>query len=118
MQRGDGIGSILGKLFRFAIPLIKHGARVAKPHLIRAGKRAVKDVIAGKPLKQVMAKQAKRAATDTLASVVAPPTAKRAKKSQKRTQVGSGRRRGLQNVHMKPKRCTKRKSHTSFDPFV
>ena len=43
-QRGDGIGAFLGKLARKAIPLLISGAKMAKPHVVKAAKNIAEDV--------------------------------------------------------------------------
>ena len=43
-QQGDGIGAFLGKLARKAIPLLISGAKLAKPHVIKAAKHIAEDV--------------------------------------------------------------------------
>ena len=74
-QRGHGIGSLLGKMFRFAVPLLKSGLRVAKPHLMKAGKNVVSDVIRGKNLKRTLIEQGKTAAKSTLGDILSNPLA-------------------------------------------
>lgn len=44
-QRGDGIGSFLGKLARKAIPLLISGVKLAAPHAKEALKGIAKDVV-------------------------------------------------------------------------
>ena len=45
-QAGSGFGSLLGNLLRAAVPFLKSGikatARIAKPHLVSAGKDLIK----------------------------------------------------------------------------
>ena len=43
-QEGDGIGTVLAKLARKAIPLLMSGAKLAKPHVMKAAKGIAKDV--------------------------------------------------------------------------
>jgi len=43
-QWGSGIGSMLAKLARKAIPLLISGAKLAKPHVVKAAKGIAKDV--------------------------------------------------------------------------
>ena len=38
VHRGHGLGAVLGKLARKAIPLLISGAKLAKPHLTKAAK--------------------------------------------------------------------------------
>ena len=44
VQRGDGLGKILGAIARRALPIIKAGFRIAKPHIKKAAKSVAKDV--------------------------------------------------------------------------
>jgi len=44
MQRGHGLGLLLGKLARSAIPLIKAGVKAAAPHAKKVAKEALKEV--------------------------------------------------------------------------
>ena len=44
VHRGDGIGAFLGKLARKAIPLLISGAKMAKPHVVKAAKNIAEDV--------------------------------------------------------------------------
>ena len=53
MQHGNGIGALLSKLARKAIPLIMSGAKMIKPHVINAAKGVAKDVT-GKIVSSVM----------------------------------------------------------------
>ena len=43
-QWGSGIASVLGKLAQKAIPLLVCGAKLGKPHLVKAAKSIAKDV--------------------------------------------------------------------------
>ena len=43
-QYGDGIASFFGKLARKAIPLLISGAKLAKPHVMKAAKNIAEDV--------------------------------------------------------------------------
>ena len=43
-QEGDGIGTVLTTLAREAIPLLMSGAKLAKPHVMKAAKGIAKDV--------------------------------------------------------------------------
>ena len=61
MHRGDGIGAFLGKLARKAIPLLISGAKLAKPHVIKAAKNIAEDV--GKSVFKTMSKPNKRKKT-------------------------------------------------------
>ena len=70
MQEGRGL---FGNLFRLAVPLIKAGARKALPHVIRAGKRVVRDIAQGQSVSSSLKKHAIKAAGEALSSVVNGP---------------------------------------------
>ncbi|KAL1256637.1 hypothetical protein QQF64_012182 [Cirrhinus molitorella] len=42
---GSGLGGVFRKLFRMAMPLLKQGFRIAKPHLKSAAKNILSDVV-------------------------------------------------------------------------
>ena len=44
-QYGAGIGGIFRSLFRMAVPLLKRGVSIAKPHLKNAAKNIFRDVV-------------------------------------------------------------------------
>ena len=89
MQRGRGL---FGNIFRLAMPLLKPLAKKALPHVVRAGKNVVKDVIRGKNVGKTIQKHAIRAATDALSAAVngtTPENISRQSKIQKRKKAGS-----------------------------
>jgi len=51
MQRGYGIGSIFGKMFRFAMPLLKRGAMHVGKALGRTGANILADAASGSNIK-------------------------------------------------------------------
>jgi len=51
-QRGHGLGSILGGLFRSAFPLIKRGLATFGKHALRTGLEIANDVVGGEELKE------------------------------------------------------------------
>lgn len=44
-QYGAGIGGIFRSLFRYALPLLKSGFNIAKPHIKNAGKSIAGDIV-------------------------------------------------------------------------
>ena len=50
-QRGHGLGSVLGGLFKSASPLLKQGAKLLGKHALKTGIRVASDVAAGKDFK-------------------------------------------------------------------
>ena len=51
-QRGHGLGSIFGGLFKAAVPLLKKGAKTLGRKALKTGLNIDEDVVAGKNLKQ------------------------------------------------------------------
>ena len=72
-QRGHGLGSILGGLFRSAIPLVKplvkQGVRTMGREALKAGVGVVGDVLQGRNIKQSAGRRLKAAAGNTLKRV-------------------------------------------------
>lgn len=57
-QSGRGIGNILGKLARFAMPLLKAGTKYLGKKVLEAGTDVMGDVVKGVPVKQALKRQA------------------------------------------------------------
>ena len=106
IQRGAGLGSILGKMFRFARPLLTSGLRAAKPHLIKGGKATARSLLEGKPLKQTLIEQGKKFGQ----GIIEDQLSGGSRKPRRR-----GRKRAQRKVHMQSKR---RKKSTAYDPFA
>jgi len=51
-QRGHGLESIFGGLFKAAVPLLKKGAKTLGREALKTGLNIAEDVVAGKNLKQ------------------------------------------------------------------
>ena len=51
LQRGYGLGGILGGLLRSAMPLLKQGAKVLGKHALKTGVNIATDALAGQSLK-------------------------------------------------------------------
>lgn len=110
IQKGAGLGSIIGKMFRFARPLLSSGLRAAKPHLIRGGKETAKALLQGKPLKQTIIDQSKRMGRDIIRDQLDFGSS-----DGKFTQRKKPRKRKGRRVHIEKKR---RRKTTGFDPFA
>ena len=50
-QRGHGLGSLLGGLFRSAMPMIKRGLAAFGKHALKTGLEVANDVVAGDSIK-------------------------------------------------------------------
>ena len=57
VQRGAGIGNILGGLWRAAVPILKRGAKTAGKRAIKAGIKVTGDVIRGRNVKTSVKRQ-------------------------------------------------------------
>jgi hypothetical protein len=51
-QRGHGLGSIFGGLFKAAMPLLKKGAKTIGREALKTGLNIVGDVVQGRNIKQ------------------------------------------------------------------
>lgn len=61
LQRGYGIGSIFGSLFRSAIPLFKSGARALGKQVLRSGVDFANDLVQGRDARMAATERAKEA---------------------------------------------------------
>ena len=84
-QRGNGLGGILRKLFRSAVPFLIRGGREIGRQALKTGVNVGEDVLAGK--------KAKTAAQTRLKEAVGSITRKAINhaKEQQSTQIGGGR---------------------------
>jgi hypothetical protein len=96
VQRGRGLGNILGKLFRSAVPILKSGATLLAPHAARFGSRVLRDVSDGSDVLESVKKHARQSGTDIVGAVV-------------KTQKGKGRKR---TANSKPSAKQPRKKKT------
>ena len=61
-QKGNGIGSFLGGLFRTVLPLFKSGAKAIGRETIRMGSNVLGDMMSGQePVKTIIRRRAKEA---------------------------------------------------------
>jgi hypothetical protein len=100
VQRGRGLGNILGKLLRRAMPILKRGANMLGPHAGRFGSRVLADVAEGTDVLESAKKNAKNTGTDVVNAVVA-------RASGKKSQKGNGRKRA--STLTKSKRSRRKK---------
>jgi hypothetical protein len=128
-QRGHGLGSTLGGLFRSAVPFLKRGLASAGRYVARSGGRLIEDLQSGTDLKtaaQNRLEEAKRDALgalgDTLTTVGQSGRGRRRKRRVKRKQVG-GRiikkrrilRRRVKQVGTRRRRITSPRRGDIFD---
>lgn len=90
IQRGHGIGSVLGGLFRSAMPLLKQGAKTIGNQVLKSGMNFANDVISGKDVKRAFKTRSKEATGRLLNKAVnvvnyaPPPPGMRAKAIKRR----------------------------------
>jgi len=69
-QRGGGLGSVLGGLFRSAVPLLKSGGKQLLKHGAKAGLKVLDDVMSGQSIASSAKKRAKESGLNLLKQVV------------------------------------------------
>ena len=105
-QRGYGIGSLLGSLFRAATPLLKSGAKALVKQGARFGTEVVSDVIEGRNIKEAarergaqVARRVGRKAVGKVRRAVAPPPRPFRRYRKKRPVIRRGRAGRVGRVH-------------------
>lgn len=106
-QRGNGLGGILKKLFRSAVPFLIRGGRAIGRQVLKAGINVGEDVLAGKNAKTATKTRLKEAVGDITRKAI-----NHAKEKQS-TQTGEGR--GIKR-RAKNKPVTSRKSRKANTP--
>lgn len=84
-QYGQGLGNVLGGLFRSALPFLKSGAKVLGKTALSTGADIVQDVLSGKNLKSTLKRRTKQAGRNLGTRAVSEV-------KSKMNQKGSGRR--------------------------
>ena len=88
VQRGHGLGSLLGGLLRSVAPLIRRGAVAVGKRALRTGMQIADDVMTGQNIKQAAKRRVTDAGKDLLRSLVTtagPPGVRtQSKKRQRR----------------------------------
>jgi hypothetical protein len=96
VQLGTGIGSFFGKLFQFAKPLLKRGAK----EVLKIGTNIANDVLEGNDAKTSIKKHVKQKVDELLPSSIATAVNKR---------IGSGKKgRSKRKPVVRKRRVTKR----------
>lgn len=95
MQRGHGIGSVLGGLFRSAMPLIKKGVSTLGKQALRTGLEFAGDLLQGKTAKEAAVDRSKMAAANLLNKATSyvsrpPPPGTSQRGIKRRTKARSG----------------------------
>lgn len=117
-QSGHGIGSFLGGLFRYVMPIVKQGAKTVGKELLKSGVNMVNDVVMDQqPLKEAFHNRMDEAKTNLTEKA----------KNKLKTMVGSGykvKKRKMMSHSLvsaapvktrKRKRASRRKIHDIFD---
>lgn len=63
-QRGNGIGSFLGGLFRSVLPLLSSGARVIGKEALNAGVGILSDMVSARPMEESIKSRLKEAGSN------------------------------------------------------
>ena len=118
-QRGHGIGSFLGGLFRKILPFLNRGARAVGKEALRAGINVIEDIENNKPLKEAIKCRLvesrgnlKRKAKEKISSLMRGSGYKISTKSAALQFPLGGRDRSIS--HRKRRRGVKRKSSRSI----
>ena len=77
-QRGHGLGSVFGGLFKAAAPLLKKGAQALGREALKTGLQIAGDVAKGKNLKQAAKSRVKTAGKNMINKAIRGPPGERA----------------------------------------
>jgi hypothetical protein len=125
-QKGDGIGSFLGGLFRRVLPLFSSGAKAIGKEALSTGVNLLRDMLSGRPMKESVSSRVTEAGTNLtkkaatkMGSMVGSgyKTRKRKKRSQSRPVI---KRRKVSRKAIrkkKPKRKPKKRVKKLRDIF-
>lgn len=99
-QRGHGLGSVFGGLFKAAMPLLKKGAKTLGQQALKTGLEMVGDVVEGKNLKQAAKSRLTTAGRNIVNRAIgyAGPPGERAIKTPVKRKRGSRRQTRQQNT--------------------
>ena len=110
LQRGYGLGGLLGGLFRKAMPFLKKGAAMVGKQALRTGMDIADDVLSGQNIKTAAKRRIKSGGKQLGADVL------------KKVQTGRGRRAGRHNNkkrgrprHSVSTKGSKRRRRTSYN---
>ena len=95
IQRGHGLGNILGGLFKSALPIFAQGAKVVGKEALRAGVGVAADVLDGQSVKTATKQRARQVAQKTTAKALRALSGNSTprKKGLKRKAVGASGRK-------------------------
>jgi hypothetical protein len=115
-QKGDGIGSFLGGLFRRVFPLFSSGAKAIGKEALSTGVNLLKDMLSGKSMKESVSSRVTEAgssltkkAANKMSSMVGSGYKTRKRKTRPQSRTTSKRRKVLKRAAKKSKRQPRRK---------
>ena len=109
-QKGHGLGSLLGGLFRRAVPMLKKGLATFGKHALKTGLEIANDVVAGENVKD----SAKRRVVEGIKRVVRPESfISQSGRGRKRT--STPRKISKKRKVTKRNRATQKRKKSSFD---
>lgn len=116
IQKGEGLGSFLGALFRRVVPLFTSGAKVVGKQALSTGVEILKDALQGRAIKESVRERVTQAGTnlsEKAANKLQSMVGNGIRKRKRRTKVQSGPRRKRRKVSRPKKRkVTKRRRKT------
>jgi len=116
-QRGHGLGSMLGGLFRRILPFLKSGAKFLAPKVMKAGMQITDDVVAGKSFKESVKERVPGAIKEAMSGVNLQSGSGFRKRRITRKRRSGAKRRRVANKRLtlgkKKRRVTRRKTRVS-----
>jgi hypothetical protein len=101
VQSGRGLGNVLGKLFRSALPILKKGIKFLAPQAAKYGSRVLADVSEGTDVLESLKKNAKQSGNDIVEALV----------TTNKKQTGKGVKRGRKTPVTRQPRAKKRRTN-------
>ena len=115
LQRGYGLGGILGGLLRSAVPLIKQGVKSLGKHALRTGVSIASDTLAGQNFKTSAKRRLKEAGTRLGHQAVRKMTNSGNRGGNRKRQNAIKRKRTTRNSVISRQRKRQRRSLDIFD---
>jgi hypothetical protein len=119
-QKGDGLGSYLGGLFRRILPLFASGAKSLGSEVATTGISLLKDLIGGRKMKDAVRERLSQAGhnlTDKVANKVSSMVGSGYKKRKRRRKSQSVTTRKRRRVNSNKRSVKKRKTKRNNDIF-
>ena len=118
-QKGDGLGSFLGGLFRRVFPLFSSGAKAVGKEALTTGVNLLRDAISGKSMKESVRERVQQAGTNLtnkaarkMESMVGSGYKRRKRKRRSQSRVNAKRRKVV--AKRKKRKIVKRKRRDIF----